>query len=127
MSSQRVARIACMSTWFGKVGVLIRGHRLPSFLDRTGADLGPFYHLFLSYTPTTGQFPNTMDPARTSDVVRQNVLVDEKGQTGIDKPRDFANIPEADESNTGGLAGVEKVQGLTQTWTKPWLLATYVL
>ncbi|KAM5342097.1 hypothetical protein ACJ41O_015128 [Fusarium nematophilum] len=31
------------------------------------------------------------------------------------------------DSNTGGLRGVEKMEALTQTWTKPWLIAAYLL
>ena len=30
-----------------------------------------------------------------------------------------------DATNTGGLAGVEKMQATVQTWTKPWLIAAY--
>ena len=30
-----------------------------------------------------------------------------------------------DVSSTGGLAGVEKIQATTKTWTKPWLIAAY--
>ncbi|GKT93639.1 siderophore iron transporter [Colletotrichum tofieldiae] len=35
--------------------------------------------------------------------------------------------PEDIDPNTGGLAGVEKIEALTQTWTKPWLIAAYIL
>ncbi|KAM0433478.1 hypothetical protein ACHAPT_004358 [Fusarium lateritium] len=31
------------------------------------------------------------------------------------------------DSNTGGLRGIEKMQALTQAWTKPWLIAAYLL
>ncbi|KAK1659163.1 siderophore iron transporter [Colletotrichum godetiae] len=31
------------------------------------------------------------------------------------------------DPNTGGLAGVEKIEALTQTWTKTWLIAAYIL
>ncbi|CCF32545.1 siderophore iron transporter [Colletotrichum higginsianum] len=49
--------------------------------------------------------------------------VDEKG------PEFFDEKPAPDEidPNTGGLAGVEKIEALTQTWTKPWLIAAYIL
>ncbi|KZL74445.1 siderophore iron transporter mirb [Colletotrichum incanum] len=49
--------------------------------------------------------------------------VDEKGPEFFDeKP-----APEDIDPNTGGLAGVEKIEALTQTWTKPWLIAAYIL
>ncbi|RSL75945.1 hypothetical protein BHE90_013732 [Fusarium euwallaceae] len=31
------------------------------------------------------------------------------------------------DSNTGGYRGIEKMQALTQAWTKPWLIAAYLL
>ncbi|KAJ0270635.1 hypothetical protein COL940_011538 [Colletotrichum noveboracense] len=40
-------------------------------------------------------------------------IVDEKPSSEIDP-------------NTGGLAGVEKIEALTQTWTKPWLIVAYI-
>lgn len=36
------------------------------------------------------------------------------------------NHQDAGISNTGALAGVEKVQATTQAWTKPWLIASYI-
>ncbi|OLN94161.1 Siderophore iron transporter mirB 8 [Colletotrichum chlorophyti] len=49
--------------------------------------------------------------------------VDDKDPEIVDeKP----SPPEIDP-NTGGLAGVEKIEALTQTWTKPWLIAAYIL
>lgn len=47
--------------------------------------------------------------------------VEEKGQDG-DVP---VTSDESSVSNTGGLAGVEKIQATTKTWTKPWLIAAY--
>lgn len=49
--------------------------------------------------------------------------IDEKDPEFVDeKPS-----PEEVDPNTGGLAGVEKIEALTQTWTKSWLIAAYIL
>ncbi|KAH6880516.1 major facilitator superfamily domain-containing protein [Thelonectria olida] len=42
-------------------------------------------------------------------------------------PRDDEKPSSEVDPNTGGLAGVEKIEALTQTWTRPWLIAAYLL
>ncbi|GKT50121.1 MFS siderochrome iron transporter 1 [Colletotrichum spaethianum] len=49
--------------------------------------------------------------------------VDEKAPEFFDKKPASEEI----DPNTGGLAGVEKIEALTQTWTKSWLIAAYIL
>ncbi|KAJ4252893.1 hypothetical protein NW762_010799 [Fusarium torreyae] len=56
---------------------------------------------------------NETHQGKTDDV---DVNVDEK-HTDSD----------TDVASAGGLRGVEKMQALTQTWTKPWLIAAYLL
>lgn len=34
---------------------------------------------------------------------------------------------DSSEARTGGLAGVQRIEATTQAWTKPWLIAAYVL
>ena len=56
---------------------------------------------------------NETNQAKVDDV---DVNVDEKHSNS-----------DTDVASTGGLRGVEKMQALTQTWTKPWLIAAYLL
>ncbi|KAI0008095.1 MFS general substrate transporter [Xylariaceae sp. FL0662B] len=48
--------------------------------------------------------------------------INEKGSAVNESPYDTASTI---DSNTGGLAGVEKIEATTKTWTKPWLIAAY--
>lgn len=68
------------------------------------------------------------EPSQTPGAVDDNtnirhVVTDEKtGVVGIEPSVD-GDV----DSNTGGLAGVEKIEAMTQTWTMPWLIASYLL
>lgn len=50
----------------------------------------------------------------------------EKGQIAIDNTSDSGSASD-NEHNTGGLAGVERIEATTRAWTKPWLILTYIL
>ncbi|KAJ0119000.1 siderophore iron transporter mirb [Diaporthe amygdali] len=49
----------------------------------------------------------------------------EKGQIAIDNTSDSGSASD-NEHNTGGLAGVERIEATTRAWTKPWLILTYI-
>ncbi|KAJ3464739.1 hypothetical protein MRS44_009525 [Fusarium solani] len=59
----------------------------------------------------------------------------ESGPRVVPETTDNEKRPQYDEkesdtevdSNTGGYRGIEKMQALTQAWTKPWLIAAYLL
>lgn len=51
---------------------------------------------------------------------------DEKGHVAVDSASDSA-LGSDDERNTGGLAGVERIEATAKTWTKSWLIVTYIL
>lgn len=51
---------------------------------------------------------------------------DEKGHVAVDSASE-SGLGSEDERNTGGLAGVEKVEATTKAWTKTWLIVTYIL
>lgn len=51
---------------------------------------------------------------------------DEKGHVAVDSASD-SGLGSEDERNTGGLAGVERIEATTRAWTKPWLIVTYIL
>lgn len=59
----------------------------------------------------------------------------ESGARVLPETTDNEKRPQYDEkesdtevdSNTGGYRGIEKMQALTQAWTKPWLIAAYLL
>ncbi|KAL1875433.1 hypothetical protein Daus18300_003172 [Diaporthe australafricana] len=49
----------------------------------------------------------------------------EKGHVAIDNISDSDSASD-NERNTGGLAGVERIEATTRAWTKPWLIVTYI-
>lgn len=51
---------------------------------------------------------------------------DVKGSVAIDSTSDSGHASD-EERNTGGLSGVERIEATTRTWTKPWLIVTYIL
>lgn len=51
---------------------------------------------------------------------------DEKGHVAVDNTSD-SGLASDEERNTGGLSGVERIEATTRTWTKPWLIVTYIL
>lgn len=51
---------------------------------------------------------------------------DEKGHVAVDSASE-SGLGSDDERNTGGLAGVEKVEATAKAWTKTWLIVTYIL
>lgn len=62
--------------------------------------------------------------ARSEEVARDDEIAREQGPSPqADEKRDGDKAQDA--SNTGGLAGVEKMQATVKTWTKPWLIAAY--
>lgn len=50
----------------------------------------------------------------------------EKGHVAVDSNSDSV-LASDEEHNTGGLSGVERIEATTKTWTKPWLIVTYIL
>lgn len=69
--------------------------------------------------------PNASGPVTGLDDQPVN-HADEKGHVAVDSASDSGLGPE-DERNTGGLAGVERIEATTRAWTKPWLIVTYIL
>lgn len=53
--------------------------------------------------------------------------VHEKRDYIYSQDKDTQNSSSDIDSNTGGLAGVEKIEATTKTWTTPWLVAAYIL
>jgi hypothetical protein len=51
---------------------------------------------------------------------------DDKGPIALDDTSDSGHASD-EERNTGGLSGVERIEATTRTWTKPWLIVTYIL
>lgn len=45
----------------------------------------------------------------------------------IEQQRDGSISDSSEAVRTGGLAGVERIEATTQAWTKPWLIAAYIL
>lgn len=49
------------------------------------------------------------------------------GKSVTEQPDDLKpDTPHDPAGDTGGLAGVEKMQATTQVWSKPWLITAYV-
>lgn len=62
--------------------------------------------------------PKKVDQVACSDVGKDEVEMDNLSRQ--------QTYPES-QTNTGGLAGVERVEAMTKTWTKPWLIVAYAL
>lgn len=69
--------------------------------------------------------PNMSDPAVGLQDQQVN-QTDEKGHVAVDSTSD-SGLGSDDEQNTGGLAGVEKVEATAKAWTKTWLIVAYIL
>lgn len=69
----------------------------------------------------TGQ-PEMASP--TPEIVAaDNKIRDVTEQHPEDLKPDAPHDPAGD---TGGLAGIEKIQATTQVWSKPWLITAYI-
>jgi len=68
---------------------------------------------------------NASDPVTGLDD-RPASHADEKGHVAVDSTSDSVHASD-EERNTGGLSGVERIEATTRAWTKPWLIAAYIL
>ncbi|KAF6805734.1 siderophore iron transporter mirb [Colletotrichum sojae] len=71
----------------------------------------------MAHTKEATAAPEIVSDSRTPEQADEKdpQVFDEKPDSGSDV-----------DPNTGGLAGVEKIEALTQTWTKPWLIVAYI-
>lgn len=69
--------------------------------------------------------PNASDPVTGLDHEPAS-HADEKGHVAFDSASE-TGLGSDDEHNTGGLAGVERIEATAKTWTKTWLIVTYIL